>query len=314
MDRIFQLPALMFLVIFAIVALLIRLVFGALRGEGPSTALLPAVETGLLTLFGGFISRAFISLVLASAKDSFGISLASGWGFFFPVGVIDTIIYLAVHHPILTKPEVLLWIAPAVGGFSGMMSGIWRSYDWGSVLGWLAFLLDSTWGLAGTTDGDLLHLINFAWGNHADESFDRRRNNHRYKDGFCLAKKFAFTQGAVMSNLHYDSSDDLWHHENTHVWQNRAFGPLFTMTYLGWMVILFIPSLLVAAIAHSNVGKTIMALCYYNDPWEVWAYKIGGYREPFMLWSDPVVIIASFIFYGIVLIIIGLVLASIYHA
>ena len=106
-----------------------------------------------------------------------------GWGFFFPVGVIDTIIYLVAHHPVLTSPDVLLWIAAAVGGFSAMMSGIWRIYDW-AALGVPAFLLDSTWGLSGTTDAVLLHLINFAWGDHADELFDRRQNNHRYKSGF----------------------------------------------------------------------------------------------------------------------------------
>src|SRR5450432_4533011 len=129
MDRIFELPALMFLAIFAVVAFMIRLVYGAFKGEG-AQALLPSLETAVLTLLGGFISRTFISAVLASAHDSTGISLAVGWGFFFPVGVIDTIIYLAVHHPVLTRPDVLLWIAASVGGFAAMMSGFWRTYDW----------------------------------------------------------------------------------------------------------------------------------------------------------------------------------------
>jgi hypothetical protein len=311
MDRIFALPAIVFLLIFAVVAFLVRLIFGALRGEGAGEAALPALETGVLTLLGGFISRTLISILLASASDSHGISLAVGWGFFFPVGVIDTIIYLAVQHPVLTSPDVILWIAAGVGGFSAMMSGIWRIYDW-TALGVPAFLLDSTWGLSGTTDAALLHLINFAWGDHADEAFDRRQNNHRYKSGFRIKSQFAFTQGAVMSNLKRDSSDNLWHHENTHVWQNRGFGPLFTLTYVGWMVILFIPSLIVAAIRRSNLGDTIMALCYYNNPWEVWAYKIGGWRNPFMAWSDPVVIVASVIFYGIVLVLMGLVITRIY--
>lgn len=311
MDRIASLPVLLFLLIFAIVAFLIRLVFGALRGEGPGTAVMPALETGVLTLLGGFFSRMFVSILLASANDSHGISLAVGWGFFFPVGVIDTVIYLVVHHPVLTSPDVLLWIAAGVGGFSAMMAGIWRIYDW-NALGVPAFVLDSTWGLSGTTNACLLHLINFAWGDHADETFDRRQNNHRYKKGFRIKEQFAFTQGAVMSNLKRDSSDNLWHHENTHVWQNRGFGPLFTLTYVGWMAILFIPSLIVAAIARSNLGDTIMALCYYNNPWEVWAYKIGGWRNPFMAWSDPVVIVASVIFYGAVLALMGFVISTIY--
>jgi len=311
MDRIFALPTIVFLLIFAVVAFLIRLIFGSLRGEGAGAAVMPAVETGILTLLGGFISRTLISILLSAAQDSPGASLLLGWGFFFPIGVIDTIIYLFAQHPVLTSPDALLWIAAVIGGLSAMWAGIWRIYDW-AALGIPAFLLDNTWGLSGTTDGVLLHLINFAWGDHADESFDRRQNNHRYKSGFRIKSAFAFTQGAVMSNLHYDSSNDLWHHENTHVWQNRGFGPLFTLTYVGWMVILFIPSLIVAAATRSNLGDTIMALCYYNNPWEVWAYKIGGWRNPFMAWSDPAVFAASVVFYDIVLVLMGVAIASVY--
>ncbi len=311
MERIVALPALMFLAIFAVVAFMIRLIFGAVAKDEGTSAFLPALETAALTFLGGFLARMFISIVLASAHDSTGISLAVGWGFFFPVGVIDTIIYLIVHHPVLTSPDVVLWIAAAVGGLSAMMSGIWRIYDWDG-LGVPAFVLDSTWGLSGTTDACLLHLINFAWGEHADEPFDRRQNNHRYKSGFRIKSVFAFTQGAVMSNLKRDSSDNLWHHENTHVWQNRGFGPLFTLTYVGWMALLFIPSLIVAAIKRSKLGDTIMALCYYNNPWEVWAYKIGGWRNPLMAWGDAAVIIASILFYGGVLALIGFLISRIY--
>ena len=164
----------------------------------------------------------------------------------------------------------------------------------------------------GTTIANLLHLVNFAWANHADEPFDRRSNNHRYKRGFALNGRFAFTQGAVMSNLSRDSSDNLWHHEHLHVWQNRIFGPLFTITYVAWMILLFIPSLIVAAIARADFGDTIMALCYYNNPWEVWAYKVGGWRNPFMAWPDAAVIIAAILFYGGVLVAVGFVLFEVY--
>ena len=311
MDRLVELPVIMFLLIFAVVAFLIRLIFGAVSKNEGAGAFVPAIETAVLALLGGFISRAFISIVLASGNDSDGVCLAAGWGFFFIIGVIDTVIYLIVQHPILTSPEVLLWIAAVVGALSGMMSGIWRIYDWDK-LGVPAFLLDHTWGLSGTTNASLLHLINFAWGDHADESFDRRRNNHRYKSGFALKRDFAFTQGAVMSNLSVDSTASLWRHENLHVWQNRIFGPLFTLTYVGWMVLLFIPSLIVAGVTRSNVGDTIMALCYYNNPWEVWAYKVGGYRAPFMKWSDPVVIVASILFYGVTLVLFGVALSAVF--
>ena len=311
MDRIFELPAIMFLLIFAIIAFLIRLIYGAVfKAEGGS-AFLPALETAALALVGGFVTRMFISIVLASGGDSDGVCLAAGWGFFFVVGVIDTVIYLIVQHPVLTSPENLLWIAAVIGALAGMMSGFWRAYDWDK-LGVPAFLLDHTWGLSGTTNACLLHLINFAWGKHADESFDRRQNNHRYESGFALNGDFAFTQGSVMSNLSVDSSQNLWQHENLHVWQNRIFGPLFTLTYVGWMVLMFIPSLVVALVTRSNVGKVIMALCYYNNPWEVWAYKVGGWRNPFMAWSDPVVIIASILFYGVVIVLFGVVLSAVF--
>lgn len=311
MERIVEIPAIMFLLIFAVIAFLIRLIFGAVAKDEGTQAFIPALETAALTLLGGFIARMFISIVLASANDSPEISLLVGWGFFFPIGVIDTVIYLIVQHPILTAPDVILWIAAMVGALAGMFCGIWRIYDW-DALGVPAFLLDTTWGLSGTTNACLLHLINFAWGKHADESFDRRRNNHRYKGGFAIKQPFAFTQGNVMSNLKVDSSDDLWDHENLHVWQNRIFGPLFTLTYVGWMVLLFIPSLIVAAVRRSKLGDTIMALCYYNNPWEVWAYHVGGWRNPFMAWSDPVVIVASVFFYGAVLVLIGFILSRIY--
>lgn len=311
MERIVELPAIMFLLIFAVVAFLIRLVWGAVaKGEG-AEALARGGETAVVAFLGGFLARMFISIVLASANDSHAISLAVGWGFFFPVGVIDTVIFLFAGHPVLTAPDVILWIAAGVGAFAGMFCGIWRIYDWDG-LGVPAFLLDSTWGLSGTTNAALLHLINFAWGDHADEDFDRRRNNHRYKRGFAIKQPFAFTQGNVMSNLKVDSSNDLWDHENLHVWQNRLFGPLFTLTYVGWMVLLFIPSLIVAAVTKSSLGDTIMALCYYNNPWEVWAYHVGGGRRQFMLWSDAVVIVASIFFYGGVLVLIGYILSTIY--
>lgn len=310
-DRIVEVPAIIFLAIFAVVAFLIRLIFGLVKGEDTG-ALLPALETAALTFLGGFISRMSISIMLATGDDSVAVGLLTGWAFFFPIGVIDTIITAANDGlNVLTRPEVLLWIAASVGAFSAMMAGIWRIYAWDK-LGVPAFLLDHTWGLSGTTIANLLHLVNFAWANHADEPFDRRSNNHRYKRGFALNGRFAFTQGAVMSNLSRDSSDDLWHHEHLHVWQNRIFGPLFTITYVAWMILLFIPSLIVAAVARANLGDTIMALCYYNNPWEVWAYKVGGWRNPFMAWPDAAVIIAAILFYGGVLVAVGFVLAEVY--
>jgi len=155
-----------------------------------------------------------------------------------------------------------------VGGFSGAMNGLWRIYAWDG-LGWVACPLDMTWGLAGNTIGCLLHAINFAWGNHGDED---RTNAHRYASGFGMKTDYAFTQGAVMSNLSYGPGQDLYNHEMTHVWQNRAFGPMYTLTYLGWMVVWLVPSLVAAAIV--QVIAAPLYWCYFNNPWETWAYVV----------------------------------------
>jgi hypothetical protein len=69
-------------------------------------------------------------------------------------------------------------------------------------LGVPAFLLDVTWGLGGNTNAVLMHLINFAWGDHGDGPTENRHDAHRYVQGFAVRSGFAFTQGAVMSNTH----------------------------------------------------------------------------------------------------------------
>ena len=197
------------------------------------TALLRAVEAGVLTFMGGFLARSFILLLLSLAGDTQQAGLVLGWGFFLWPGLIDTLLIVLKGAPALTTPEALAWIATAVGAFTGMLAGVWGSHRWYG-LGWLAFPLDVTWGLAGSTNACLLHLVNFAWAGHADAPADRRRENHRYVAGFAFKSGFAFTQGSVMSNLHLGPGTDLWGHENTHVWQNRLFGPLFTLGYLAW--------------------------------------------------------------------------------
>jgi hypothetical protein len=63
--------------------------------------------------------------------------------------------------------EALLWIALVVGGLVGLFDGLWATHKWAG-LGVPAFLLDVTWGLGGNTNGVLMHLINFAWGDHGD--------------------------------------------------------------------------------------------------------------------------------------------------
>jgi hypothetical protein len=179
-----------------------------------------------------------------------------------------------------------------------MMNGLWKIHDWKG-LGWLAFPLDVTWGLAGATTGALLHLIDCIATTHGSEI---RKEAHRYEGGMRFKPTFALTQGPVMSNLQDTPGAGLYHHERTHVWQNRIFGPLFSLTYLGWMVVWFVPGA-IAAIATRD-AEAIQSWCYYNNPWETWAYLVGAGprtgRHP-LIWGDLAILLISIPFFGLVI-------------
>ena len=95
--------------------------------------------------------------------------------------------------------------------------------------------------------------------------------------------KYAFTQGCVnVSNLDVPPPDaeghggDLYRHERTHVWQNRAFGPFYTLTYVGWILVWVIPAVIAGIITRgiSGIVRGPNNWCYFNNPWETWAYAV----------------------------------------
>lgn len=300
-EDIFATDGLVFLAIFTAVAAVIALIFNLTRDAAHKRSWgVLFLETLLLTIVGSLLARSFIVLLLSFDDNSDNWGLLLGWAFFLWPGAVDSIIRLAGGAPTLASPEALLWIATVIGAFTGMMDGLWQSRNWVG-LGVPTFLLDLTWGIVGTTNGALLHLVNFAWAGHADTSEDRRRDNHRYHSGFRFMPNYAVTLGPVISNLRSGPGSGLWNHENTHVLQNRIFGPFFSLTYLAWMVVQFIPGLIVAAVKRYPVGAAIMAWCYFNLPWEVWAYRMGGARHsPIPLWEDWLVIVAAVIYFSIV--------------
>jgi hypothetical protein len=108
-----------------------------------------------------------------------------------------------------------------------------------------------------------------------------------------------------MSGMRTDHGDhtpgsSLYRHEAVHVLQNRVFGPFFTLTYLGWMVVLVLPSLIAGAASRlASIGDTIQWWCYYDNPWEVWAYQVGGSRSnssAFLCWSVPLAVALGAVF------------------
>ena len=249
-----------------------------------------AVEAALLAPVGGVLARAFIGLLLTAGHNSPAAALAVGWGFFLWPGVIDTGLMLLRIEPIFTPP-VLLWTATVVGFFVGMMDGFWRIHPCRGA-GVLAFVLDVTWGLAGSTHGCLLHLLNFPWAHMQDKA---RAGAHRYFNGFRVKAGYAITLGSVMSNLPAHA-DGLLPHERLHVLQNRLFGPFYTLTYIAWMGLTLLPAVAVGLL-NGRVFQTVEDWCYTNNPWENWAYRRGGWRDPIRVWGSATSVIVAIVFF-----------------
>ena len=284
----------LFLLIFAVIGLFVGFIAGPVKEKGSRWT--RGLEIMILTILGGVLARLFVGLILGLGDFTPRAGFVAGWAFNMWAGGIDLFVRL-FRDPWLTEPRTLLSLVTIVGALVGFWDGLWRIHKWDGA-GILTFLIDVTWGLGGSTSGVLLHLVNFLWADHTDET---RLGAHIYDSGFRFKSGFAVTQGSVMSNMHgNDHTSDLFDHENTHVLQNRIFGPFFILTYLGWMVVWVLPALVVGLLNSHGVGDTIEKWCYFNNPWEGWAYKVGcGPRSKFggAVWSDTAVIVWAVIFF-----------------
>ena len=197
---------------------------------------------------------------------------------------------------------VLLSIATGVlAGINGALGGGRQVYDWRSATGWLAFVADSTWGLLGTTLGTALHLVNLAHPRpvyRVDRS--RRRNRHVFDRGATLRRGFTFTLGNVVSNASTgegtpaDRQRLLDRHEGLHIWQSRAFGPLYQAVYLAWFVLGLTAGLSTWVVRRGKPGlfRLVETAAYYDNPFEFWAYKRDDHWEdnradPVLKWRRP---------------------------
>jgi hypothetical protein len=305
MAQLFDPAALLVLLGLAALAFVGGLILGVIRNDGRA-ALKRGAEAAALAAVGGMFARLFIGLILALGGESHGAGIAIGYAFFLYPGLVDTFA-APFGAQLLTTPDALLNLALGVGALAGALDGAWRIHRWNGP-GVATFLLDCTWGLAGTTNGLLFHLVNFAWAKHPDEP---RNGAHRYEKGFRFKNGFAVTQGSVMSNMgSYGPGSSLYMHEMTHVWQNRWFGPFFTLTYLGWMMVMFVPALIVGSRSPVGVATAVEGLCYYNNPWEAWAYHVGHNHgaspraaHGTMIWNDGIVVGASVAYFAGVLVV-----------
>jgi len=291
MSTILPLGALAFLLVVAVVGFLV----GAIRGRSLRSGLEPAV----LAVTGGLLARWFVLALLALTHESVGASLLIGWGLFLWPGAIDSVALVVAHKQLLTTPAMLPWIATGVGAFIGMLDGVYAIHRWPS--GIVAFVADTTWALAGSTNAALLHVVNVGWGDHAA---DGRTGAHRYRSGFRVKSGYAFTQGSVMSDLVDGPGQPLFAHERTHTTQSRVFGPLYTLTYIGWLALWVIPGLIAGAATGIGPGEGAQRWCYFNCPWEAWGYAVQRAPRPSvagdsrMIWPDLAVIVISVPFFA----------------
>lgn len=302
MSALFSLPLLIWLLALSALSLILALALG--RAHGGMRGRLLSIPLGIL---GALLARGFILLLLQTASDRPGAELVIGWSFFLWPGAVETIgrLFGAQWHA--TSPGMLLWYASIVGGITGMMAGARRIHDWTGA-GWLSFPLDVTWGLGANTNACLLHLVNIGWGKAQEEP---GTECHRYASGFALKPGFAFTQGAVMSSMTDGPGTPLFRHERLHVWQNRCFGPFYLLSYLAWMAVWVIPSL-ITGLVRRRPGTGPQEWCYFNNPFEAWAYALQGQArnvfsgiDPGLVWGGVIVALWSIPFFALVAVVSG---------
>lgn len=284
MDRLFTVESILVSLGIGVLGALIALIYRLAKGDGAS-ALWRAMEALLLAFAGATIARLFIGILLLATGETPAAQTVIGLLFFIVPGLIN-LVSLAFGDPVFGT-DGLLWFALIVGGVAGAYDGIFAIHRWKG-LGVFSFLLDMTWGLAGTTVGIALHLVNTGWGRHADDpvghawsnASETRQSAHRYVRGFSLkpALHFAFTQGSVMSHMTSNGvTSGLHRHESIHVWQNRLLGPFFWFSYVGWMLMLLVPGLIAGLVSTGQrVAQAIEWWCYFNNPWEIMAYGIAN--------------------------------------
>jgi RHS repeat-associated protein len=178
-----------------------------------------------------------------------------------------------------------------MGGVNGILSGTREIYDDIQFLkpeGLASLIADSSWGIVGTTLGNALNVYNLIAAPSSYRSdLSRRQNRQVYDRGFALQRTFAFTQGNTISNMSQGQPQGgnpgrLLHHESLHIFQNRAFGPLFQITYVGWLVVGGLVGGSIAALVYTaqgekyDLGDAIRDVGYTDNPWEYWAYQHGG--------------------------------------
>jgi hypothetical protein len=189
----------------------------------------------------------------------------------------------------LIGDTVGLAVGASVAGLNGMFCGARRIYDWRNPKGWLAFVTDSSWGLLGTALGvglNVANLVSVSSGYRAD--FSHRQNRHVFERGACMKRGFAFTHGNVISNAatgHATLAEErrgfIDRHEGLHVWQNRIFGPIYQIVYVGWFALGTLTAVVTKIVRRNTppLKRLVETASYYDNPFEYWAYRRDRHWE-----------------------------------
>ena len=179
--------------------------------------------------------------------------------------------------------------AAVIGGLNGVVSGWRRTYDWRCSDGFVAFTLDSTWGLLMTGSGLVAQGAGLVMPSSGYvPELSERHNRHVYRRGFRLRRGFAVTVGNVISQAGEIERPRrarlITDHEDVHVWQARWFGPAYPGLYLGWMVAGGAVGAVRWTVDRRKQGDrlfaTIESAAYYLNPFEWWAYSRDDYWPP----------------------------------
>jgi RHS repeat-associated protein len=253
---VFRDPSGMWFFIALIVAFVAGTIYGLAKGQGWGS-LLTGLETGLTTAIG-FGLGAGAGFLLGSALGGIGLT---GLG------------------------TTLAGVGGAMGGLNGLLSGARGIYDWEHLSGYLAFFADSTWGLLGTSLGNVVQICNIIGGAKFRDDLSHRQNRNVYENGIYIAKDDAFTQGNVISNaIAGGKTIDLGlinNHESLHILQNRIFGPIFQVVHVVWMIGgAIVGSIFWLFHMDHKYGDIVETAAYFDNPWEYWAYSNQGYWQP----------------------------------
>src|SRR5437764_2654738 len=131
----------------------------------------------LIPFIVGFVAGLVYGLADGQKWEAFGTALETGLttGFGAMLGG-------AVAESFFTFGGM---VGAGMGGVNGLFTGLRKTYDWSSIEGWASFVSDSTWGLIGTSIGNILNVLNLL---EAPSSYDRnssmRQNRQVYNRGF----------------------------------------------------------------------------------------------------------------------------------